>query len=107
MNIPDSFSLKRFYNLIILISGVVFFGTLFGFTGDIVPKIPTILISLGTLIVGIGEMINHAPETHLAKEYGVVFQGVKYTRQIRPLGVLMYIIGFILVCIGIYKILFN
>ena len=61
-----------------------------------------ILISLGCLFIGLGEWINHPLQTRIATGMKIT----SYNRSASLRGSLFDVLGFLLVCIGAYPLLY-
>lgn len=61
-----------------------------------------ILISLGCLFIGLGEWINHPLQTRIAPGMKIT----SYNRSASLRGNLFDVLGFLLVCIGAYPLLY-
>ena len=77
---------------------------LIGMTVDLmgVENKTVILISLGFLFIGLGEWINHPLQTRVVPGMKIT----SYNRLATARGNLFDILGFVLVCIGAYPLLY-
>ena len=65
------------------------------------------LISLGALFLGIGEWVNHPLQTKIMAPNAYTLGGgliTSYNRSPCLLGSLFDIFGFIIICVGVYKL---
>ncbi len=98
--------LDYWYKALMVVSVVVFLSAGAGLLREF-PTVPTATISLGGFFIGIGEWINHPLQTALMRATASFPGGVLsgHRRSPKPTGVAFDILGTVLICIGIYRLL--
>lgn len=98
-------ALDYWYQVLMAAGVVVFLAAGAGLLSAL-PTVPTVGISLGCFFVGLGEWINHPLQTAFiratAHHPGGVLQS--HPRNPKFAGLAFDILGFILICFGLYKL---
>jgi hypothetical protein len=99
-------ALDYWYQVLMAVGIAVFLAAGAGLL-SVFPTVPSAVISLGCFFVGLGEWINHPLQTALmrASAYhpGAVITG--HPRNPKFAGVAFDVLGAVLICIGLYKLL--
>lgn len=97
--------LDYWYKVLMAVGILVFISTASG----LLPKLPTapsLLISMGVFFWGLGEWINHPLQTGLMPATAYMPAGVvtSHPRNVRPIGVIFDLVGFVLLAVGLYRL---
>ncbi|MDT4331834.1 hypothetical protein ACQE3E_12125 [Methylomonas sp. MED-D] len=100
-------ALDYWYQVLMVVSFVVFLSAGAGVLSASFPTIPTAVISLGCFFVGLGEWINHPLQTALMSATAYHPGGVitSHPRNPRFVGVAFDVLGAILIVFGLYRLL--